>query len=189
MVYRKTEKVLAGLEAVRNAIVASAIDIIRKSGPAALTMEAVKDRAQCSTGALYSRFGDLDELMAVVTSTMLERDVATIRALPSRDHVRALAGAVLVLYARLQAPNLLRALVDQPAYRLGVRAELERLIKAAGVEATPKDRSIAAAGALGAIAGLIDVCDGSASRAPAVLLFVLRGIGLSEIAARKAVAV
>ncbi len=188
MAYRKTEKVLAELEAVRNAIVASAIDIIRKSGLSGLTMDAVKDRAQCSTGTLYNRFGDLDELVAAVTMTMLERDLKAMRA-PAPNARQGLASALTVLYARLKAPRLLRALVDQPAYRLGIRLQLEEMIATAGINLDPEGREIAAAGALGAIAGMIDVCDGSTRDAPATLLFVLRGIGLSEVTARKAVTV
>lgn len=187
MAYRKTEKVLAELEAVRTSIIASAIDVIRKSGHEGLTMDGVKARAKCSVGALYSRFPDLAELNAAVTTQLLNRDVEAIRALPAGDPIQTLAGALLVFYSRLENPNLLRMLMAQPAYRLALRAEVERLIRAAGIDGTAKERAMAAAAALGAIAGLVDVADGSKTRAPAAILLALRAVGIGEAAARKAV--
>lgn len=177
MAYRKTEKVLADLEAVRNGLIASAIDVIRKSGRDGLTMDAVRARAGCSVGALYNRFPDLGELLAAVTAQLLGRDVEAMRAAGS------LAGALAVLHARLECPNLLRLLMEQPAYRLGLRAEIETLI---GGRAS-KARTLAAAGAIGAITGLADVDDGSENNAPAALLLALRAIGLTDAAANKAV--
>jgi AcrR family transcriptional regulator len=177
MAYRKTEKVLADLEAVRNGIIASAIDVIRKSGRDGLTMDAVKARAGCSVGALYNRFPDLTELLAAITAQLLARDTQAMRT------AGTLAGALAVLHARLECPNLLRLLMEQPGYRLGIRAELETLI---GGRAS-KARSMAAAGAMGALAGLADVNDGSENNAPEALLLALRAIGMTDAAARKAV--
>jgi len=188
MAYRKTEKVLAELEAVRTAIVASAIDVIRKAGLAGLTMEAVKARAGCSVGSLYNRFPDLTELTAAITTQLLARDLEAMRAAvaASKDSVAALASALSVFYARLESPNLLRMLLDQPAYRLGLRGEVETLLRLIG-GSTPKDRAMTAAATLGAIAGLVDVLDGSENKAPAALLLALRTAGIGEAAARKAV--
>lgn len=173
MAYRKTEKVLADLEAVRNGLIACAIDEIRKSGREGMTMEAVKDRAGCSVGALYNRFPDLGELLAAVTAQLLDRDIKAMRA------AGTLAGALAVLHARLSSPRLLRFLMDQPAYRLGLRAELEMLI---GGRAS-KARTMAAAGAIGVIVGLADVDDGARAGAPAAVLLALRAIGMTEDAA------
>lgn len=68
----------------------------------------------------------------------------------------ALAAALMVFFNRLGQPRLVRAMADAPIYRAGIRAELERLIKATSVDLSPKERTLAAAAALGALYGLFD---------------------------------
>jgi AcrR family transcriptional regulator len=73
MAYRKTEKVLANLEARRNSILASAIDVIAKSGMEGLTTDAVAARAGVAAGLMYNYFPDKTELVAAVFAKLLAR--------------------------------------------------------------------------------------------------------------------
>jgi len=72
-------------------------------------------------------------------------------------------------------------MASQEAYCAGIRAELQRLIRAS-IDLNPKERAEAAAGALGALYGL---SDGSRNRAPEAVQFALRGIGVSDAVARR----
>ena len=96
MAYRKTEKVLANLEARRNSILASAIDVIARSGMEGLTTDAVAERAGVATGLMYKYFPDKAELIAAVVAHLLARDVAAIRdaAQAEKDPLHALAAAM-----------------------------------------------------------------------------------------------
>jgi AcrR family transcriptional regulator len=190
MAYRKTEKVLATLEARRNSILASAIDVIAKSGMEGLTTDAVAARAGIAAGLTYKYFADKDELVAAMFAHLLARDVAAMKVAAGveKDPLQALATAMAVFFGRLDNAHLVRAMTGAPIYQLGVRTELERLIQAADLDLTPKARTLAAAGAVGALYGFVGVSDGSKNRAPTALLFVLRGIGVSDAVARKVLA-
>ena len=190
MAYRKTEKVLANLEARRNSILASAIDVIAKSGMEGLTTDAVAARAAVAVGLIYKYYPDKTELIAAVFAHLLARDLAAMRdaAIVEKTPLPALAAAIAVFFARLDNAHLVRAMASAPVYQLGVRVELERLIRATDMDLTPKARTLAAAGALGALYGFFAVSDGSKNRAPAAILFALRGIGVSDAVARKVVA-
>lgn len=183
MAYRKTEKVLAKLEARRHSIMACAIDVLSKSGMGGLTTDAVAERAGIAVGLIYKYFPDKTELLAAVVAQLLARDIAAVReaSIAEKDNpLHALAAGITVLYHRMDNPRLVKAMVAQPAYRLGIRTELERLIRAAMTDLSAKDRLLASAAALGAIYGLYDVSDGSKNRASAAVAFVLRGIGVTD---------
>jgi AcrR family transcriptional regulator len=140
MVYRKTEKVIAGMEARRAAIIASAIDIIGKSGMEGLIIEAVATRAGVSVGLIYKYFADGVELKAAVTAQLLARDLAAIREATddSRSARDGLARGIGVLANRMgKKRRLMLAIGATEAYRAGIRAELAKLIKAAGVDGSP----------------------------------------------------
>src|SRR5258707_14208662 len=97
MAYRKTEKVLASMEARRNSILASAIDVITKSGMEGLTTDAVAERAGIAAGLTYSYFADKDELIAAVIAHLLARDVAAMKGaagIEKDDPLQALAAAM-----------------------------------------------------------------------------------------------
>jgi len=96
--YRKTEKVLAQLEAKRNSIIASAIDVIGKSGMDGLTTDAVAERAGISNGLIYNYFPDKTELLAAVVAKCLERDLA---AMKEASITGDLPGAISALASRL----------------------------------------------------------------------------------------
>ena len=190
MAYRKTEKVLANLEARRNSILASAIDVIARSGMEGLTTDAVAERAGVATGLMYKYFPDKAELIAAVVAHLLARDLAAIRdaAQAEKDPLHALAVGVAVFFGRLDNAHLVRALSGAPVYQLGIRGELERLIRAAGLDLAPKARTLAAAGVVGALYGFFGVSGTSKNAAPPAILFVLRGLGVSDATARKVLA-
>jgi AcrR family transcriptional regulator len=187
MAYRKTEKVLAALEARRSSILASAIDVIAKSGMESLTTDAVASRAAIGVGLIYKYYPDKTELVAAVVAHLLARDLAAMRSAADgeKDALQALAAAIAAFFARLDNAHLVRAMTGAPVYQLGIRVELERLIRATNLDLTAKGRTLAAAGALGALYGFFGVSDGSKNRAPAAVLFALRGIGVSGAVARK----
>jgi len=190
MAYRKTEKVLANLEARRNSILASAIDVIARAGMEGFTTDAVAARAEVAEGLIYRYFADKTELLAAVVAHLLARDLAAMRdaANAEKAPLPALAAAMAVFFARLENAHLVRAMSGAPVYRLGIRAELERLIRAADLDLTPRGRTLAAAGALDALYGFFGASASSKNAASAALLFVLRGLGVSYSVARKIVA-
>src|SRR5258706_14963223 len=132
MAYRKTEKVLANLEARRNSILASAIDVIARSGMDGLTTDAVAARAGIAAGLMYKYFPDKTELVAAVFAKLLARDLAAMRdrANEEKDPLRALAAVIAVFYGIAQSP-LARACGANPIYCKGIEDELYGLIRAA----------------------------------------------------------
>src|SRR5258707_3356476 len=187
MAYRKTEKVLANLEARRNSILASAIDVIAKSGMEGLTTDAIAERAGIAAGLTYSYFADKDELIAAVIAHLLARDVAAMKGAAGieKDPLQALAAAMAVFFGRMDNAHLVRAMAGAPVYQLGIRGELERLIRGADLDLAPKARTLAAAGAVAALYGFFGVSVTPKNSAPAALLFGLRGIGVSNRMARE----
>lgn len=187
MAYRKTEKVLANLEARRNSILASAIDVIARSGMEGLTTDAVATRAEIGVGLIYKYYADRTELVAAVFAKLLARDLETMRARPEKDPLRALAVAIAVFYSVTQLP-LARACGANPVYRKGIRDELSRLIRAAVDTLDPVEVKLAAAATLGAIYGFADAQGRAEKLASTAVLFALRGIGVPDALARKTVA-
>jgi AcrR family transcriptional regulator len=98
MAYRKTEKVLAQLEAKRNSLIAAAIDVIEKHGLDGLTTDLVADRAGVAAGLLYRYFPDKTELLAAAVAQCLERDLT---AMKEASNTFGLPGAVSALASRL----------------------------------------------------------------------------------------
>lgn len=129
MAYRKTEKVLAALAARRDLIIASAIDIMAKSGAEALTADAISERSEMSVGAIYLNFPDMVELRAAIVQEVLTRDLAVIR------EAGTLGKGIRAFAQRLSGNYRVMSWVGaQPVYRTGIRAELAKLIKSAGGE-------------------------------------------------------
>lgn len=140
MAYRKTEKVLAQLEAKRNSFIAAAIDVIAKSGMEGLTTDAVAARAGVADGLLYSYFPDKTELLAAVVAHVLARDLAAMKEAieGNSSPERALENGISLLFTRASASYRVMAVISQmPIYREGMRRELARLIRAAGAEGAP----------------------------------------------------
>jgi len=143
MAYRKTEKVLAKLEAKRAVIIAAAIDVIAKVGMDSLTTDMVADRAEIAKGLIYRYFADRTELVAAVVALVLERDIVAIREQSNT------ANAISWLCRRFALDyRLMGSLGREPVYREGMKRELVRFIKATDPAESP---SILAAATFGAI--------------------------------------
>jgi AcrR family transcriptional regulator len=190
MVYRKTEKVLAHLANQREMLLERAVTKIKISGFDKLTSDTLAARAKVSVGMIYKYFPDMAELRAAIVQRLLDQDLALMRdrAAEETGALRAFSGSITVFYTFSENANLFRAMAEQPAYRAGIRAELESLIKEAAPDLTPKDRAMSAASVLGAVYGLVDVSPSARIGAPMAVLFALRGIGVSDTAARKIIA-
>jgi AcrR family transcriptional regulator len=185
MAYRKTEQVLAQLAAKREAIISAAVVLVKTGGMEAVKSDAVAGQAGIAEGGLYKHFPDMEELRAVVVARFLELDVKAMRerAAEGKTPLQALASAIAVFYGRRTFKRRNRALTDSPAYREGIRKELELLMAAAGY-----GDAFTAAAALGAIYAVFDVpAAEQADRARAATLFVLRGMGVVDVTARKVV--
>ncbi len=186
MAYRKTEKVLAQLEAKRNLILACAVDVIGKPDFDGALVEATAARAGVSVGLLYNYFPDRTELFAAVVSQVLARELAAIRnrAAEESDPVQALVGSIVVLFTSM-AP---REVAREPVYQKGVRDALARLISEAAADLAPVDVKLASRAALATIFGMADAHGTLSKRASMATQFVLRGIGVSDARVRKALA-
>lgn len=174
MAYRKTEKVLAQLEAKRNSFIAAAIDVIAKSGMEGLTTDAVAARADVADGLLYKYFPDKTELLAAVVHHVLARDLAAMRgAIGNSSPHDALETSLALLFTRASSNYRVMAAISQmPVYREGMRRELARLIRATGAETPPLLAAIAY-GALFEAAGSYRPKD-----EPALTASLLRAFGV-----------
>lgn len=131
MAYRKTEKVLAGIEARKATIIAAAIHIIGKHGMEGLTTDAIAMRAKVSVGLLYKYFPDMVELQAAVFAHVAASDLEILRSAGSLEKgIRAWAKHVAQDYRLISSVGAL------PGYREPIRAELAKQIRAAGGEGT-----------------------------------------------------
>ena len=133
MAYRKTEKVLAHLEARRAGIIAAAIDVIAKSGMEGLTTDAIAERGSISVGLIFHYFPDMIELKAGVIAHLLARDITTVKGCGNN-----LAKAVSVIFNLFSGNyRLMSAVGREPAYREGMKRELARLIRATDPTSSP----------------------------------------------------
>ncbi len=157
LAYRKTEGVKAHLKAQRAAILAAAVAVLSRHGKDQFTTTRVCEAAGISNGSLYKYFADADELWAAVIGDRLARDVALMRDAGSGDiyPINVLACVLGAFYGCLDRPRLARALVDAPAYRKGIKRELEAYIAATG--SPPRARVIQAAAIFGALHCLAEV--------------------------------
>lgn len=148
MAYRKTEKVLAHLEARRAGIIAAAIDVIAKSGMEGLTTDAIAERGAIAVGLIYKYFPDKTELLAAVVAQLLARDLAAVK------ECGTLSDAIPVFFNRICSNYRLMSAIGQvPAYREGIRREFARLIRATGTE-SPTILAAAVYGAIFEAAGI-----------------------------------
>lgn len=167
MAYRKTEKVMARLEAKRAGIIAAAIDVIAKVGLDNLTTDMVADRAEIAKGLIYRYFADRTELVAAVVALLLERDIAAVR------ECRSIETAIPVIFHRLASNyRIMSDVARVPLYREGMKRELVRFIKATDPAESP---SILAHLALGAI---YETSALGPRSEPAVVSALLRAIGV-----------
>jgi AcrR family transcriptional regulator len=176
MAYRKTEKVLAQLEAKRAGLIAAAIDVIEKVGLDGLTTDLVCERAGVAAGLLYRYFPDKTELLAAAVAQCLERDLTAMKLQSNTD---GLPGAVSALASRLVLNYRYMSHIGRfPAYREGIRRELARLIRASDATESPALLACIVYGALFEAAGHIRPRD-----EPALCAAMLRACGV-KVAAR-----
>lgn len=101
-------------------------------GFAATSARAVAQRAQVAPGGIFYHFGSMDELLAEVFSTCLERRISRLRTAVEvpRDHLaEALAQAVRAEFAHPESRALLELVVgaiDSPVLAERVRTGLDR---------------------------------------------------------------
>jgi AcrR family transcriptional regulator len=185
MAYRKTEKVLAQMAGKRETIISAALALVKTSGMDAVTADAVADKAGVAAGLIFKYFPDMEELRAVVIERLLGSDLQAMRdrAATGTTMLERLANAIAVFYARRWSARFHGALMESPAYREGIRKALEQHMRAAGY-----GDAFTAAAALGAIYAVFDVpAPEQSERAQAATLFVLRGMGVVDVTARKVV--
>ena len=180
MAYRKTEKVLAQLEAKRAGIIAAAIDVIAKVGMDGLTTDMVADRAGIASGLIYKYFADKTELMAAVVALLLARDLAAIREAidGNRRGVKAVEIAIRTYTERAVSNySVIGQIATQALYREGIKREFKSLLQAAGLSGRPFIFDSVVVGAIWEAAGTI----GSKGEDDLVAA-LLRAIGVREMA-------
>jgi len=104
---------------VRERATEAAADLIEEGGLAALTLEAVSERAECSVRALHTQVGGRDGLLAAVFERYsplpgIERAMAG-ESMPLEQGLRAIYGTILD--TALARPGLLAAVVADVAFR------------------------------------------------------------------------
>lgn len=188
MAYRKTELVLAHIEAQKQAILAAAIDCIRKGGMTAMTSTAISARAGISVGKVFHYFPDMAELAAQVEATIMTRDVEAIASAAKNhaDHpTRALTAALFNLFVRLSDRTSRELLLHGESYRTRISRQLAHVIGPCLADRT--EAGLLARGALGIIFEIAGM-DGSADRrAQAAVLMACRGIGIPTAVVQRAI--
>lgn len=183
MAYRKTEKVLAQLEAKRNSIVAATMDVIARDGLDGLTSDAIAERAGVAVGLIYHYFADLPEVMAAVIQRMMERDRDALRTIEESNPIDALVAGIRLWNERvLENYRLMEVIARRPQYREAIRAEFAKLVKATGLSDSP---AVAAASLYGAILEVGATWRPSQERE--LLAGLLRLVGVAPAKAREKV--
>jgi AcrR family transcriptional regulator len=155
------------MAAVRERIVAAALEQVATGGYGSATIAAVAGRAGVATGTVYNHFGSKSEVLAEVFRRASARELAVIEEIASAPGEpptarlarcveafarRALAGPVLA-YAQIAEPVGERVEEERLALRLGYRDVFARLL-AEGVavgELPPQETEVVAAGLVGGI--------------------------------------
>lgn len=187
MAYRKTEKVLAQLAAQRDRFVNAAIEVITAGGMGAFTVENVLMRAEAPTGLFYRYFPDKAELLAEAVHRIAAADIAAIEeAAEAEDHpLDALAAALEAYYLRRRDIRI-AGLDEAPWYMSRLLDALSPLMEDCGVPMSDHTARLMAGAAMGVISGMLHTYGGRQQNALAAVLFVLRGIGLTQAQATKA---
>lgn len=183
MAYRKTERELRRLRGRRDHVVASACEVVQRSGFSGAKAREIAEASGVSVGSLYSGFDSIEGLHAEVFRLLagreLRRVVGDVRAAPAP--AASLAALVRGFGARaLGAPCLARALLLEPvapdieALRTAYRRSYEDL--AAGIlregidagEFAAQDIEVSAPALIGAVsASLVRPLDPARREPPA----------------------
>ena len=117
MAYRETARVRERKAAQHQALLTAAERLVRDGGFAALTIQALAERAGVGVGTVYRYFRAKDALAAEVFRMATEREVAAVREAVAGDApvVARLSHAIRVFSQRaLRAPRLAWALIAEP---------------------------------------------------------------------------
>jgi AcrR family transcriptional regulator len=167
--YRSTERTEARRLAVRERIVAAAIDQVAEGGYASAGMQAVAGRADVAIGTVYRHFPSKGDLFAEVFGRASQRELSVLEeiaapgpgAAPALERIsacveafarRALAGPTLA-YAQMAEPVDPAVETERLRLRRGYRDVFAGLLHEAvqAGEIGPLDTGSAAAGLVGAI--------------------------------------
>lgn len=182
MPYRRTEKVNARLAERREDILQAATEIVRRDGMGALTTDAVAARVGLAVGTIYLYFADKVELVAAIAAARLAGDLTAIAKVAdcAPDPIAGLKAAVKVLVHRYASDTRLAvAILNVPAYRVGLRRNIERKIAAAvRLHLIPESNpTIQAEAILGAIGAVTAFGERPKISEPVLTAMALRGIG------------
>src|SRR3954469_6553222 len=164
MPYRPTERTRAHAAAVRERIVAAAVEQLGEGGYASAAVVRVAERAGVATGTVYRHFPSKGDLFAEVFRRASQREVDVLAAIAAGSAAERLAAMVEAFVRRaLAAPVRAYALIAEPvdpaveAERLVFRRAYADLFAAAlrdGVERgelEPGDADLVAAAIVGAL--------------------------------------
>lgn len=198
MPYRRTTAVQARLDAGRNTLFASAIEVLSSQGYKGLSIASVAAAAGVSAGSVYTHFESKSDLLVAIFREVCGREVAAVRGASSAGNVVERVTAIIETFAgramknRTMAYALLAEPVDAAvdAERLVFRRSFTDAIAAAvsvGVasgDLPEQNVDLAAAGLVGAV-GEILVGPLSPDRPPGpdvvpdLVAFALRSLGVS----------
>ncbi|QRP49950.1 TetR/AcrR family transcriptional regulator [Amycolatopsis sp. FDAARGOS 1241] len=198
MPYRRTPKVQERLDALRDAIVAAAVEQLAEHGYAGCSVAAVAERAGVAVGTVYRHFPTKAELVVRVFRQVVTREVEAVRAASARPgEPAARVAAVFETFAAraLKAPRLAYALLAEPVDALidAERLEFRRAFRdvvaehvTAGVRsgALPgQDAVLTAAALVGAAAEVLigPLTSGDVSDVGELRTFVVRALGGSGV--------
>ncbi|MFI5606663.1 TetR/AcrR family transcriptional regulator [Amycolatopsis sp. NPDC051903] len=198
MPYRRTPKVQERLDALRDAIVAAAVEQLAEHGYAGCSVAAVAERAGVAVGTVYRHFPTKAELVVRVFRQVVTREVEAVRAASAQpgEPAERVAAVFETFAARaLKAPRLAYALLAEPVDALidAERLEFRRAFRdvvaehvAAGVRAgalPPQDAVLTAAALVGAAAEVLigPLTSGDVSDVGELRTFVVRALGGSGV--------
>src|SRR6266581_1404958 len=186
MVYRRTEKTVRRLAQRHGAIIAAARASAAEGGMAAVQVAPVAARAGIAAGTVYRYFPSKTDLVAALVAA-----------------VSALAAAIATFASRAMAQRRLAwAVIGEPVdaqadavrlvYRQALAAEFQTRIERAirGGHLPAQDAHLSAAAAVGALLeSLIGPlasasAEGELEPVEALMLYVLRGLGIPDARAR-----
>jgi AcrR family transcriptional regulator len=161
MPYRPTERTRAHAAAVRERIVAAALDQLAEGGYASAAVVRVAERAGVATGTVYRHFPSKSDLFAEAFRRASQREVDVLAAIAAGSAAERLAAMVEAFVRRaLAAPVRAYALIAEPvdpavdAERLVFRRAYADLFAAAlrDGDLPPLDVELAATAIVGALA-------------------------------------
>jgi AcrR family transcriptional regulator len=186
------------LDALRDAIVAAAMEQLAEHGYAGCSVAAVAERAGIAVGTVYRHFPTKAELVVRVFRQVVSREVEAVRAASERpgDATGRVVAVFETFAARaLKAPRLAYALLAEPVDALidAERLEFRRAFRdvvaehvADGVRAgvlPAQDAKITAAALVGAAAEVLigPLTSGGTADVVELRTFVVRSLGGSDV--------